>query len=305
MIVAELSPEELRNKLRNGMRLRTGPLVTQIQTELPDIVSGIALHYAQHPIEASSGFADFHVRIAKPRGLRHWLQPQVLFFFDNEPPFHPLPADQAFPMLEWGLNWCVSNWCHQYISIHAAVVERNGKALMLPAPPGSGKSTLCAGLIQRGWRLLSDELALIDPTTLEICPLPRPVSLKNASIEVIKKFAPAVTMNTPVHDTIKGTVAHMSPPTAAVARATEKAMPGWLVLPQYIPQAPATLAPLSKARGLMALIENSFNFNLHGEQGFSALADWIDASESYTFSYSSLEEAVEIFDALAGSPATR
>ncbi len=299
MIVADLSASDLRDALHAGLKLRTGPVVTQIQSTLPEVVAGIALHYANHPVEAHNGFADFHVRIAKPKGLRHWFQPQVLFFFDNEPPFHPLPANQAFPMLEWGLNWCVSNLCHQYISIHAAVLERNGKALVLPAPPGSGKSTLCAGLLHHGWRLLSDELALINPATLAITPLPRPVSLKNASIDVIKEFAPTAVMNPPVHDTIKGTVAHMRPPASALIHAGEKALPGWLVLPQYTPEADAILAPLSKARALMALIENSFNFNLHGEQGFTALANWIEASDSYTFTYSSLDEAVPIFDELA------
>jgi predicted ATPase len=33
------------------------------------------------------------------------------------------------------------------------VVERDGHALILPAMPGSGKSTLTAALVQRGWRL--------------------------------------------------------------------------------------------------------------------------------------------------------
>ena len=172
------------------MRLRTGPLVAQIHSHLPTVAHGIALHYASHPIESLDGFADFHVRIARPKNIRRWLQPQVVFQLDDEAPFAPLPFAQAFPMLEWGLNWCVANLCHQYLTIHAAVVEKSGRALILPAPPGSGKSTLCAGLVNRGWRLLSDELTLIERETGLIVPLPRPISLKNNSIRVIKSFAP-------------------------------------------------------------------------------------------------------------------
>jgi predicted ATPase len=45
--------------------------------------------------------------------------------------------------------------------LHAAVVEKNGKALILPALPGSGKSTLSAALAMNGWRFLSDEFTMI------------------------------------------------------------------------------------------------------------------------------------------------
>ena len=74
--------------------------------------------------------------------------------------------------------------------LHAAVVERNGSALFLPAMPGSGKSTLCAALTYRGWRLFSDEFGLIEPARGAVLPLPRAIPLKNRSIEVIRRFAP-------------------------------------------------------------------------------------------------------------------
>ena len=139
MIVADLSVEELVGKLAGGgLRLRTGPVVTEIRSKLPAVVRGVALHYADHPIEGSEGFADFQVCVAPPRGLRRWIRPQVLFQFDGTPPFKPLPAEQAFPILEWGLNWCVSSHLHQYLIVHAAVVEKSGCSLLLPAPPGSG-----------------------------------------------------------------------------------------------------------------------------------------------------------------------
>jgi hypothetical protein len=129
--------------------------------------------------------------------------------------------------------------------------------------------------------------------------LPRPVSLKNQSIAVIQAFAPDVVFNAPVHDTIKGSVAHMRPPLSALQRAEEHALPGWVVLPKFVAGSPAQLTPLSRARGLMALIENAFNFDLHGKRGFETLGDFVDASLCFEFSYSQLDDAVKIFDQLA------
>ena len=262
-------------------------------------MEGVGLVYSQHPIEREDSFADFHVRIARPPGLRRWVRPQVEFQFDGAPPFLPLPGDQAFPILEWGLNWCVSAHCHQYLVVHAGVVERSGRALLLPAPPGSGKSTLCAALVNRGWRLLSDELALVDPTSGAIAPLPRPVSLKNASIEVIRRFSPEAVLSATVHDTLKGSVAHMKPPVDAVRRAQEPALPRWIVTPRYEAGSATELRHVSRGRAFMRLAEGSFNYQVYARKGFELLVQTVQACDCFEIVYSDLESALEVFDRLS------
>lgn len=281
------------------MWLRTGPVVASIQSSLAPVIRGIALHYRAHTVEDQAEFADFHVSLTRPRGLRRWIHPQVFFNVEGDPPFKPLPADQAFPMLEWGLNWCISNHCHQYLIIHAAVVERNGCGLILPAPPGSGKSTLCAGLVNRGWRLLSDELALIDPATGMLQAIPRPVSLKNGAIEVIGQFAPGAVLGPVVHETTKGRVAHMQPPEDSIRSSGRNALPRLVVLPKYEPGSPPRLEALTRGTALMQLAENAFNYNLHGRRGFETLATVIDGCDCYRFTYSRLDDAAGLFADLA------
>lgn len=298
MIVADLSPVELNQALHRGLPLRTGPVVSRITSALPQVCNGIAMLYAQHTIETED-FADFHVRVALPWSMRRWVHPHAYFYIDGTSPFNPLPADQAFPLLEWGLNWCVTAHCVKYLALHAAVVELNGRAMILPAPPGSGKSTLCAGLINRGWRLLSDELALIDPESVSLTPIPRPVSLKNDSIDIIKSFAPDAVFSPVVRETIKGRVAHMRPHADAVGRSNEFARPGWVVLPHYVAGQLPRLDPMPKAEALLRMAENSFNYATHGRCGFETLAEVVDKSDCYSFSYGNLDEATELFAHLA------
>jgi len=303
MKLLQLPRAELRRQLAGaGVWLRTGPFSIKVQSHIPFVAEGLAKLYGQFEVRsAHEAFADFHVVVNPPTNLRRWLRPQVSFSFDGMQPFKPLPREQAFPMLEWGLNWCVSTQPHSYLIIHAAVVEKNGLAAILPAPPGSGKSTLTAGLVLSGWRLLSDELTLIDRKTGLIQPLPRPVSLKNQSIDVIRQFSPDTYINRASHDTVKGTVAHMRPPRDSVRRQHETARPGWVIFPKWEAGVPTTLTPRPQAQTFKLLAQNAFNYSCLGADGLRVGAALIDQTACYDFHYSQLHEAIAIFDRLANT----
>jgi hypothetical protein len=54
----------------------------------------------------------------------------------------------------------------------------------------------------------------------------------------------------------------------------------------------------------MQVADNCFNYQVLGARGFTALGALIDASDAYTFRYSSLPDAMALFERLArGGPA--
>lgn len=299
--VGGLDPGALRHALSEpgGLRFQTGPVSIRLTTRLPQVADSVAALYADYPLVADDAFTDFDVAVRKPSNLRGWTGSQVVFELEGREPFNPLRGDQGFPLLEWGLNWCVYSHCNQFLILHAAVLERGGRALILPAPSGSGKSTLCAGLLFNGWRLLSDELTLISPRDGTIVPMPRPVSVKNESIPVMQKLVPRLRFGSCISETVKGTVAHFAAPRDAVQRAAEHAMPAWVVLPKWVSEQPATLTPMPRARGFMSLVENAFNYDVFGADGFDLLASVIDRSQCFSFEYGHLSEAIDLFSRLA------
>jgi HprK-related kinase A len=300
LTVGSLSASELGARLRgDGLLLRTGPFVNCVRTDVARLVSSIAAMYGDYPVEAPGEFIDFHLDLVRPRGLRRWWRPQVMLEQDGLRPFQPLPVAQAYPMLEWLLNWCVSQRAHGYLLIHAAVLERHGRAIILPAPPGSGKSTLCAALVAHGWRLLSDEMTLVRPADGQLAPLPRPVSLKNASIGVIGAAFPDAVLSPPVEGTVKGTIAHLRAPRASIERALELARPAHIVFPRFEAGAATSLEPVPKARAFMQVADNSFNYPSLGQRGFDTLARLVDGCGCHAFRYSDLREALAVFDSLA------
>lgn len=61
------------------------------------------------------------------------------------------------------------------VFIHAGVVEFEGKALILPGGPGSGKTTLVSSLVRAGFGYLSDRFAVLTDDGA-VSPYPRPLT---------------------------------------------------------------------------------------------------------------------------------
>ncbi len=239
---------------------------------------------------------DFRIDIDSPTRLRRWFRPQVNFDFDGVRPFKPLPINQAFAMFEWGLNWVVANHAHQFAIVHSATLEKNGRGYIFPGAPGSGKSTLCAALVCRGWRLLSDEMALISIVDGLIWPIPRPVSLKNASIDIIRNFSHDVFLGDVVADTAKGNIAHMRPPKASVNAANVPVKPFAVMFPTYRAGASTEFIEITKGQTLMRLAENCFNYPVLGADGFNCLADAVSQTRCHTVTYSDLNEVIALLE---------
>lgn len=269
-----------------------GPFRVRLRARLKGFAETFNGLYGDYPLLAGETLADFHISLERPGTWRGWVRPQAIFKLDGWSLFEPFPEDTGLPLFEWGLNWCVAQRAHQYLLLHAATVERHGRAVLLPALPGSGKSTLCAALVLRGWRLLSDEFGMFDLETRELVPFPRPIALKNESIDVIRRFAPEAVLGPLFPKTRKGTVAHVRPPTASVRRMAERVAPSVVVFPRYSAGAALSCVPLPKAGAFLRLAHNSFNYEIIGPDGFQAVGEIIRACESYELVYSDLEAAI-------------
>jgi hypothetical protein len=64
--------------------------------------------------------------------------------------------------------------------LHSGAVARDGRALLLIADSGQGKSTLCWAAAQHGWSLLSDDHTIVRPAEgggIELIGLPKPIAI--------------------------------------------------------------------------------------------------------------------------------
>lgn len=276
-----------------GVQLEVGPLLVRIRSDMAGVAEHLERLYADFPMCAGDE-AHVDVAVVSARGVRRWLRPQASLFVNGAKPFLPVPAALAGPLVEWGLNWAIGRSAHRWVVVHAAVVERGGRAMILPAPPGSGKSTLCAALAFSGWRLFSDEFALIDPDTLRVSPMPRPISLKEASIPIIRRRHAEAVLTAQRRDVEGACFVHVRPPAESVLRAREDAAPAWVVLPRFVKGQKTTIERLPKAQALIQLADQSFNYNYLGVKGFTCLAEVIRHAACYTLEFGDLDDALAV-----------
>lgn len=270
-----------------------------MSTPLAELSSLLARYYARPDPLPGGQFIDFDLRVSRPVGLRRWVRPQVQFEVDSVRPFEPHPLENAFPMFEWGLNWCIATSAHRHMMLHAGIVAFDDRAMILPGTPGSGKSTLSAALQLRGARLLSDEFGLVRPERIDLLPMPRGIPLKNASIEAILEFAPDADLGPTYPNTRKGRIRHLRPQQFSRDRQDRPATPRWLVFPKYRAGAPEQLRRLDKIEAFRQLAFNCFNYRLLGGVAFQAVTELINSVDCYTFQFSRLSRAVEQLQALA------
>lgn len=235
-------------------------------------------------------FHDYFISLSHNKGLRRYIKPQARFMCDDAEPFKPLSASQGFAMLEWGMNWAISSHEVNYVILHAAVLAKGDDAIVFPARSGSGKSTLTAHLMQNGWRLLSDEMALIKPGTLEVIPMVRPICLKNASIELAKSWFKEVEFSSIAHHTHKGNVIHMAPNKSSQQNASRPATIRAVVFPEYHHEVFADIYPLSMAKGFEMLHEHAFNYLINPKAGLATLVGLMENTQRYKVVYNDLSE---------------
>ncbi len=302
--LGDVSDAVFKHSLTDGMfRLQVGAFSLRIQSRVPELQSGLRQVYGHYPIFTDGGFYDYDLEIRPASVARHWLRRNAVFCLSGQSPFLPMPAENTHALFEWGLNWTVSSSVHQYLMLHSAVLEKHGRGLLLSAYSGSGKSTLAAELAMRDWRLFSDELALLDGPQLRLIPFPRPVSLKNQSIEVITNRHQGARFGPIARDTQKGTIAHLCAPNDSVDRAHETAPPSLIVFPKWTAGASLRVSPLGAGQAAMRLIDQAFNYSVLGRLGFSMLANLVTAAKAWELEYSNLDDAVDALDTLIADDA--
>ena len=157
--------------------------------------------------------------------------------------------------------------------VHAAALGRKGRAVLLVAESGGGKSTTSWAALHHGFALLSDELAPVDPATLEVHAHPRAVCLKTTPPDPY--VLPAGTMQTTGGYYVPSRLLPTPPARAPLPLCA-------LVFVTYRPDEPQpSLRPISPAEGAVRLYAHCLNPLAHDGDGLDAAITLSDRAPSF------------------------
>jgi hypothetical protein len=186
-----------------------------------------------------------------------------------------------------------------YVLLHAAAAVVEGTAIVLPGAPEAGKTTLVAGLVQAGAGYLTDEAAAIDPSTLDLIPYPKPLSLDRGSWELLPDLAPSGDLALHCREQWR------IPPTAirpeAVASSTRSEL---IVFPHYAPGSDTVLEPLTRSQALLDLLHSNFGFQEDPRRNLAVLAHLLADTPAFRLRTGGLPEACGAVTTLAAQHST-
>ena len=165
--------------------------------------------------------------------------------------------------------------------LHAAAVELQGRALLLVAASGSGKSTTTWGLLHHGFGYLSDELGPVELDSMCVLPYPHALCLKRRPPHYALPDT-ALDLGRTIH------VPALSLPARIVAAPTRLAA---VLLVQYSPdRSTPLLSSVGAGEAAARIYANTLNALAHSNLGLDGAARLAQAIPCFAIEAAGLRE---------------
>lgn len=203
--------------------------------------------------------------------------------------------EQLTPFMKSLISRTALNRHRYFLQLHAGVVSDGTSCLILAGAPGSGKTTLTAGLVYAGFQYFSDEVGLLEEATLDLRPFPLGLGIKPGAVEILSGAFPQLA-EMPAHSREDGKrVRYLSLSRERCAPFDTTRPARWLIFPRYDPHGGTALTPIANSEALRELMHECMVLpDLLDEPRVRRFVQWIRTLECFRLQVSSLDEAVRL-----------
>ena len=181
--------------------------------------------------------------------------------------------------------------------IHGGAIARNARGIALPAACGSGKTTLVAHLLPRGYDYLADDLIALAAPDGRIVPLPLPLSVKEGSWDLLAGAYPEI-VQAPRYETARGQSRQLVPPANAWDR--DPVPLRAFVFPKYVAGAPTTFTRITPLEALQRLLGDRMWLGYPLKQRHvEAFIAWLEDKPAYDLVHGDAADAARRIEEIA------
>jgi hypothetical protein len=180
----------------------------------------------------------------------------------------------------------------RYAKFHAGAVCLSQQGVLLPGPRRSGKSVLTLGLLLKGGRYLSEDVAVLEHRSLQLTPSGSGVSIRRESITVYPEVAGRWTAIPPVQDADPYQQVAFTSPDRIGSGVSKPCDVTLIVFPIYASGTlSAVLEPLPAGQAVLRLLENCISLGTDVDRGLDVVIALAEKADAYILRYHDARDA--------------
>jgi hypothetical protein len=187
------------------------------------------------------------------------------------------------------------------LHLHCAALSLDGRGVLISAQSETGKTTLTAALVQRGWTYVSDEAVALELESTSVFGFAKPLMIKPGGGELVPEIEKGRVSLEP------GDTGWWHTPASSISdRIVSEVTPAAIVIlhrhPDGSTDVPRPATPLHPADAVVALMEETMDAERFGPDGVVVLANLAARCKCVKLPVGPLEAATAALEELMGSP---
>ena len=193
-----------------------------------------------------------------------------------------------FQDVEWWLTGEAMGQLNRYLQLHSGLAAIAGSGFALIGGHGAGKTSLSFGLYRSGAILYSDEVALVEPTTLRLAPFLRDLIIHDGTSRLLGTAAAAADLK--IFDGYRYVTTELANSRAAIAGT---AVLEHLVFPHFELGSETRIEAIGASEATRRLLVNAFNLEAFGAGTPDLLAHVAESCEAIEMKFGDARAAAE------------
>ena len=204
-------------------------------------------------------------------------------------------SNLAYALASLMIQSMALNLSKDFFNVHAAALVKDKKGFLFPGSQHCGKTTLTLELIKKGYKLLSDDLAIINRSSLEVMPFPRALNIREHTLPLVSEFESYL---------ISKSEFRITDETRWFLDLNEFCgspyVPNRIVFPQINPEKEPRLEPFQKTMAVLELLRHSISPYLPNlpqpddKSDFETSTQLIANVPTYKLILGTIDEAIEL-----------